>query len=105
MTADLSRPFELEVVDDALAPHIERGSTAILDPNRKPVPGRPALIRDANGNHYLRRYKAGAGAHWKAVPSAEQADNYDALDSETHGLQIVAVMMGLVWPDADELAH
>lgn len=102
MTADLSRPFELEIFDDALAPDFERGSIALLDSTRKPVPGRPVLVRDKHNNHYLRRYKAGAGVHWKAVPSPEQDHNFDPLDSQEHGLEVIAVMIGHLWIDPQD---
>lgn len=94
MIADLSRPFELEVRDDSLAPDIFRGCIAMMDPGRTPEPGWPVLVRDRNGDHYLRNFKAGAGKRWSAVPRPEQNDKFDPLDSETDGLVLIASMDG-----------
>lgn len=95
MEADLSQPFELAVIDDALAPEIFRGCVARLDPNRGPVAGRPVLVRDAAGNHYLRDYQQGPGGSWQAV--ARQR-GFAALDSRADDLTIVAVLKGIDWP-------
>lgn len=95
MSADLSQPFELEVVDDALAPEIFQGCIALLDPARPPEPAWPVLVRDRDGNHYLRDYEAGAGGRWSAVARAR---GYSALESESHGLTIVAAMDGYKRP-------
>jgi len=98
MTADLSRPFELEVVDDALAPEIFKGCIALLDPGRTPEAGWPVLVKDRDGNHYLRDYKVGAGTRWSAVPRAAQKEHFDALDNVAHELVIVAAMDGYKRP-------
>lgn len=96
MGADLSRPFELVVRDDALADEIVSGSIARFHPAgaRAATPGRPVLVRDKDGNHYLRDYQAGPGTRWKAVARKR---GYDDLDSEEHGLVLVAVMKGVDW--------
>lgn len=98
MTADLAWPFELEVIDDALAPEIFKGCIALLDPKRPPEPGWPVLVRDSQGHHYLRDYKVGAGSRWGAVPRAAQKEHFDPLDSEAHGLVIIAAMDGYKRP-------
>lgn len=95
MTADLSQPFELEVVDDALAPDIFRGCVALLDPARRPEPAWPVLVRDRDGNHYLRDYEAGPGGRWGVVARAR---GFAALDCEADGLTIVASMHGYKRP-------
>lgn len=95
MTADLSRPFELVVIDDALAPEIFKGCIALLDPKRHPEPAWPVLVRDRDGNHYLRDYEAGAGDRWSAVARAR---GFSPMDSETYGLKIVAAMEGYKRP-------
>lgn len=95
MDADLSQPFELEVIDDALGPDIFRGCIVRLDPQRKPEAGRPVLVRDREKRHYLRDYQVGPGGRWQAV--ARQR-GYVLLDSEEDGLQLVAVMKGYDWP-------
>jgi hypothetical protein len=91
MTADLSRPFELDVIDDALAPEIFMGCTALLDPSRAPEPAWPVLVRDRDGNHYLRDFEAGPGGRWSAVARRR---GYQPMDSEVFGLTIIAAMEG-----------
>lgn len=97
MGANLNQPFELAVVDDALADEIRAGCIARFHPSgsREPVPGRPVLVRDKDGNFYLRDYQAGQGSTWQAVPRAR---GYASLDSEVHGLELIAVMKGFDWP-------
>ncbi len=100
MTADLRRPFELDVIDDALAPEIFRGCVALMDPSRPPEPGWPVLVRDRDNNFYVRDYKVGVGSRWGAVPRPAQRDVFDPLDSEIHGLTIIAAMDGYKRPRA-----
>lgn len=95
MGVDLSQPFELEVVDDALGPDIYRGCVARLDPNRQPEAGRPVLVRDRTGAYYLRDYETAANGRWRAV--ARQR-GYAPLDSEDDGLQLIATCRGFDWP-------
>lgn len=91
MTADLNRPFELEVMDDALGPEIFKGCIALLDPHRAPEPAWPVLVRDRDGNHYLRDYEAGPGGRWSAVARSR---GYQPMESEEFGLTIIAAMEG-----------
>jgi len=95
MDADLSQPFELEVIDDALSPEIYKGCIARFDASATPRAGRPVLVRDADGNHYLRDYQLDAGGRWQATARAR---GFATLDSVTDGLVLVAVMRGVDWP-------
>lgn len=97
MRADLDQPFELVVVDDALAPEIAAGCVARFDPPkmRAPVAGRPVLVRDKDGAHYLRDYQQAAAGRWQAV--ARQR-GFAVLDSAADGLAVVGVMRGYDWP-------
>lgn len=95
MTVDLSQPFELEVKDDALAPEIFTGCIALLDPDRAPEPAWPVLVRDRDGNHYLRDYETGPGTRWSAVARAR---GFSPMDSEAFGLTIIAAMDGYKRP-------
>lgn len=95
MIADLSQPFELDVTDDALAPEIYPGCVARFDAAATPRPGRPVLVRDSSGSHYLRDYEQGAAGRWRAVA---RRPGYAPLDSIEHGLKLVAVMRGVDWP-------
>lgn len=92
---ELTEPFSVEVFDDALAPKICKGYLAHFDPQRQPTPGRPILVRDREGRYYMRDYQPGAAGRWQAV--ARQR-GFALLDSETDGLEIVAVMSGFDWP-------
>ena len=95
MGANLSQPFELEVIDGSFGGDIPPGCVMRLDPTRPQLAGWPVLVRDRDGNHYLRDYQQGAGDRWKAVARVR---GFDPLDSEDHGLQIIAVMKGVDWP-------
>lgn len=97
MSADLSRPFELEVVDNALGDDIVIGCVARFHPagSRQPQPGRPVLVRDLDGNHYLRDYEQGPGKRWRAVA---RKTGFLPMDSEEFGLVVVAVMKGVDYP-------
>lgn len=95
MGADLTQPFELEVIDDALSPEIYRGCIVRLDPKREPRPGQPVLVRDRDGQHHLRDYQRGVGNGWQAVARTR---GFAPLDSAEHGLQLVATVKGVDWP-------
>lgn len=97
MGANLSQPFELEVTDDALADEIGKGCIARFHGagSREPTPGRPVLVRDRDGHHYLRDYERGPGDRWRAVA---RKPGFAPMDSEEHGLEVVAVMRGVDWP-------
>jgi len=96
MGANLTQPFELEVIDTAFGDDIPLGSMMRLDPALKPLAGRPALVKDRDGNLYLRDYQAGLGGRWRAVARASRG--FDPLDSEEHGLEVIAVMRGFDYP-------
>jgi hypothetical protein len=93
---DLGKPFELLVLDDALAPDIYTGCWAQFEPvaKRPPAAGRPVLVKDKDGAHYLRDYQQSTGGRWQAV--ARQR-GFAALDSEADGLTIIATMKGVTW--------
>lgn len=93
--ADLTKPFELEVWEDALMPDIFKGCVAILDPGRSPEPAWPVLIRDQHDNFYLRDYEVGPNNSWRAVARAK---GFAPLDSSMPGLTIVAAMEGYKRP-------
>ena len=96
MTEELNEPFELEVIDDALAPEIFRGCIVRLVPvkDRAPVAGRPVLVKDLAGSYYLRDFEV-KGERWRAV--ARQR-GYAPLDSLDDKLELIAVMKGFDWP-------
>lgn len=93
---DLGKPFELVVLDDALGPEIYAGCLAQFEPvsMRPPVAGRPVLVKDKGGAHYLRDYQQGPAGRWQAV--ARQR-GFATMDNETDGLVVVATMTGVKW--------
>lgn len=93
---DLTKPFELEVIDGAFGEDYPAGCVMRLDPNRKPKAGWPLLAKDKRGKYYLRDYQQGAGESWKAV--ARVPRGFDPLDSVDDGLVVVAVMNGVMYP-------
>lgn len=92
---DLNSPFELDVIDDALAPEIFKGCVVRLDPHREPVSGKPVLVKDKHGKHYLRDYQPAVGDRWQAVASAPGFVTFDSVED---ALQIVATVKGVDWP-------
>lgn len=94
MNADLSGRFALVLRDDALAPEYPAGTTIRFDATRQPRPGWPVLVKDASGSFFVRDYIEGSGGRWKA--EARQR-GYAALDSESDGLKLAAVMYGADW--------
>lgn len=95
MGAKVEGPFELEVSDGSFGSDIPPGCVMRLDPGRPPRAGWPVLVRDREGNHYLRDYQEGAGGRWQAVARVR---GFAPLDSVDDGLQVVAVMRGVDWP-------
>lgn len=94
MREDLPESFELPVLDDSMAPQIEAGYTARFSRVHAPVPGKPVLLRDRDGNYMIRNYRPRRPGHW-----VDEATNeaYSELDSIADGLVVVAVMKGLDW--------
>lgn len=94
MNADLSGRFALVLRDDALAPEYPAGTSIRFDAARTPRPGWPVLVKDGSGAYFVRDYIEGASGRWKA--EARQR-GYASLDSESDGLELVAVMFGADW--------
>ena len=87
---ELPERFELEAPDDALAPNIPRGTVVTFERAGSASAGRCVLVQDRRGAWYMRRYVQGAGGTFKAQPTH---DAYVALDSESDGVQVRAVMV------------
>lgn len=95
MGAELPDLFSLEARDDSMAPLLSRGQVARFSRTAAPDPGRtPVLLRDRDGNHYIRHYRALRPGHWEA---AALNPGYAALDSVRDGLEVIATMKGLDW--------
>jgi hypothetical protein len=95
MGATFDQPFELEVMDGAFGEDFPPGCWMLLDPARAPRAGWPALVKDRDGQFYLRDYVRGAGDQWQAIARAR---GFLPLDSFDHGLEIIAVMKGVSFP-------
>ena len=91
---ELPLTFQLLVRDDAMAPFLNVGDTARFSRDKPPSPGRRVLIRDGDGHHYIREYRARRGDHWQAIALNS---SYDLLDSIADDLTVVAVLTGADW--------
>lgn len=97
MSSDLGRPFLLKLWEDSLAPEFQAGGVGRFEPatTRAPSPGRPVLVKDSADNFYVRDYVEGIGGRWRAEARTR---GFLPLDSQDHGLTLVAVMRGYDWP-------
>lgn len=64
----LPSEFKLAMRDNAMAPEYPEGALAIFSTVEGPPRPRDAvLVRDRNGHHYLREYRARTPEQWQAV--------------------------------------
>lgn len=87
--SDSPARFTLEMPDDSLTGHIEKGAGLIFEASYEPAPGKTVLFEDRDGNRFVRRYATVRGAHWKAQATRSV---YVTLDSEEDGLTVLATM-------------
>lgn len=87
-------PAELQVVlrDDAMAPLAPAGVTVKFNTRRTAAPGDAVLLRDATGALYFREYRARLGGAWEAHATNPA---YPSLASNEHGLEVLAVFIGI----------
>jgi len=92
--SDLPERFSVALPDNAMAPFARAGrivwfrrATAVLKS------GVCVLVKDAKGGLYFRRYRSYTADHWQAAPINES--DYLPLDSQAHGLTLLAVMTHL----------
>jgi transcriptional regulator with XRE-family HTH domain len=88
MRTEIPDSFIAAVPDDALQPGAPRGTSFIFSRDEPPAPGKAVLVRDRDGNTYLRRFRQGVGALWSAQATN---DAYATLESERDGLTVLAV--------------
>jgi len=86
----LPERFTVVMPDDALAGHIEKGTGLIFERDLAPAPGKTVLLKDAEGNRFIRIYSLVRGDHWKAQHTAKTG--FNELDSKEHGLEVLATM-------------
>ena len=85
--------FSLAAPDDAMAPICRTGRHIVWNRKRPPTPGAGILVRDGQGQHYVRRMHQGREpGSFRAVPLNPA---YRELDSIVDALTIVAVWDGL----------
>lgn len=90
--ADLGGKFEVELVDDALAPDYPAGTVMRFDAAKARRPGWPCVVRDLAGNFYIRDYEQGAGDDWRATARSR---GFAPLSRAEHGLTYIAPMYGV----------
>lgn len=77
--------------DDSLAPRIMQGDVVIVDPDAlKPKRNQVVLLKTPEGTFILRRYTPLASGAFEATDAQGRT-----LDSERHGLSLVATAIGL----------
>jgi hypothetical protein len=77
--------------DDSMSPRIEKGDRLTVEPDWAAEPGEIALLRDQQGEHYIRRIKSIRSGHFIAEP--ENSAAFESLDSAAFGLVIVGVVV------------
>jgi len=92
MNRPLEVEFQTEAPDASMAPDIPAGARLIFVTDAVAEPGDFVLVRDKRGNVYIREFKQVRPGHWQA-----RAKNraYLPLDSETDGLELLAVCDGV----------
>lgn len=90
--------FRLAVRDDAMQlddpPSMRPGDHADFERSGNARPGEVVLLADGDGNVYIRRYLERRPGHWQAVA---RSPGYQALDSVTDRLKVLAVQVGGQW--------
>lgn len=93
-STELPELFMVEMPDDSMAPRIERGTALIFARDDAPAPGKGVLVRDGEGQIYVRRFRQGRGGQWQA--QAVNETDFEALDSERDSLVVMAVLRGVM---------
>lgn len=91
--ADLPKEFLLRIEDDAMAPDVRAGQTVWFITGVDARPDDYVLLKDGEGNAYLREYKETRKGHWTAVA---RRSGYLPMDSKADALQVLAVFNGVV---------
>lgn len=92
MGSALPRKFSVPVPDDSMSPDLEAGHVAVFRTDVPAIPGRPVLVKDRGGQHYIRTYAPRTALEWSARPRNAA---WEPLDSVQHGLTIVATLTGI----------
>ena len=90
--------FRVRVPDNAMAlddpPSMRTGDWADFVPTNSAQPNQVVLLRDKDGNVYIRRYMLRRPGHWTAVP---RHSGYAPMDSLADGLEVLALQVGASW--------
>jgi hypothetical protein len=84
--------FATPAPDDSMAPRVREGQLVTLERGLEPRGGDGVLVRDRDGHTYLRLYRPRRPGIWEA--HALNPD-YQSLDSERDGLEVLAVIVGV----------
>lgn len=88
----LPRTFKVAAPDDSMAPRLKKGQLAEFETGVDFAPGDGVLVRDQQGNCYIRRCRRFHGA-WEAY--AEDFDVFPPMPIGPSGLEVLAVLVGL----------
>jgi transcriptional regulator with XRE-family HTH domain len=91
---EVPQRFGVAMPDDALSPNVPRGTVlyfAAVSSEKRPTVGDGVLVQDGAGKRYIRRLGEGPGGEWTAQALHPA---YITLESQAHGLTILAVMTG-----------
>lgn len=92
MAAEPMPEFETTLPDDAMAPDAPKGTRVIFVTGVAPEPGNWVLLRDSEQRHYCRQFRQSKPGRWEAHALNP---GYLPMDSESDGLQVVAVFDGI----------
>lgn len=90
--AMLPAEFVVELPDDSMAPKAFKGDCVLFSTREIPRAGDGVLVRDREGQTYFRLYKVRRPGAWTAEPASAA---YHSLDSESDGLTVLAVSVGI----------
>lgn len=94
MTGPLPGDFKLTIEDDAMAPEFPTGTVVVFSTTAgEPRARDGVLVVDRDRNVYFREYRIKRPGHWQA---AALNAGYDPLDSELHGLKVLAIMTSYI---------
>lgn len=91
---EIKEHFALVIEDDALDPSYPKGTVGEFSRDRQPIAGKPVLLRDKDGNVFIRRYEVRTPTHWVAT---SLNPGFQPLDSVRDGLVVLATMTGHRW--------
>lgn len=98
LATPLPARFRVRVPDDAMVlddpPSMRTGDWAEFVPATGAQPNQVVLLRDRDGNVYIRRYMLRRPGHWVAVA---RHSGYAPMDSQADGLEVLALQVGAGW--------